>query len=63
MPGGMRMTAALALVAISLFLAIVVSAIVRAARRVNHDLATLAELPATAQAGHSATRREDTSPA
>ncbi|MEU7616797.1 hypothetical protein AB0B27_11955 [Micromonospora rifamycinica] len=56
------MTAALALVAISLLLAIVVPAIVRAARRVNHDLAVLAKLPATAAAGRTPTCAEDTSP-
>ncbi|WFE64756.1 hypothetical protein [Micromonospora sp. WMMD714] len=56
------MTAALTLVAISLFLAIVVPAVVRAARRVNHDLAVLAELPADAAAGRTSTCPEDTSP-
>ncbi|SCG51662.1 hypothetical protein [Micromonospora rifamycinica] len=56
------MTAALTLVAISLFLAIVVPAVVRAARRVNHDLAVLAELPADPAAGRTSACPEDTSP-
>ncbi|WP_328338555.1 hypothetical protein [Micromonospora sp. NBC_00421] len=56
------MNAALVLVAIFLLLAIVVPALVRAARRVDHDLAVLAELPATSAAGRTVYCLEDTSP-